>query len=232
MFKNKKQVPWKDLNPAQQKAVVAVGAFQITLTALALRDIARRPSGSIRGSRTAWTLASFVNFIGPLAYFAFGRRRNVMETTPRPVSRRTNQRVHGFDRTLQETHRWLNDIEAEMNHPSDKMAYHALRGVLGAIRDRLPTDDLFGLSAQLPMLIRGILFEGYQPAGKPEKYHREEFLARVAAELQQAGGANPEKATRAVFRVMTRHLSSGEMAKIHHAMPHDLRQLLGEPVSA
>lgn len=232
MFDQTKRVQWKDLSATQQKALVATGAFQITLTVLALRDIARRPARLIRGSRTAWTLASFVNFIGPLAYFAFGRRKNAAGTAPRPVARRTNQRVHGFDRTLQETHRWLNEIEAEMNHPSDKMAYHALRGVLGAIRDRLPTDDLFGLSAQLPMLIRGILFEGYQPAGKPDKFHREEFLARVNAELQQAGGANPEKATRAVFRVMTRHLSNGEMEKIHHAMPQDLRRLLGDPVSS
>jgi hypothetical protein len=34
----------------------------------------RRPGEQIRGSKKLWTAAAFVNFVGPLAYFAFGRR--------------------------------------------------------------------------------------------------------------------------------------------------------------
>jgi hypothetical protein len=41
----------------------------------ALLDIRRRPAGQIRGPKGAWVAASFVNTIGPLAYFVFGRKR-------------------------------------------------------------------------------------------------------------------------------------------------------------
>jgi hypothetical protein len=34
-----------------------------------------RPSDQLRGSKATWTAESFVNFVGPLAYFAFGRKR-------------------------------------------------------------------------------------------------------------------------------------------------------------
>ncbi len=50
-------------------------SIQISLLVSALSDIYHRPADQINGSKTAWTLLSFVNFIGPLAYFAFGRKR-------------------------------------------------------------------------------------------------------------------------------------------------------------
>jgi hypothetical protein len=40
-----------------------------------LLDLRRRPSTQIRGSKRLWAAAAFVNFVGPLAYFSFGRRR-------------------------------------------------------------------------------------------------------------------------------------------------------------
>ena len=49
--------------------------MQVTLLAAALWDISHRPAAGINGSKRAWTAASFVNFIGPIAYFLFGRKR-------------------------------------------------------------------------------------------------------------------------------------------------------------
>ena len=47
---------------------------QLGLMLAALIDIRRRPARRIRGGKGVWTAASFVNFVGPIAYFAFGRR--------------------------------------------------------------------------------------------------------------------------------------------------------------
>jgi hypothetical protein len=55
--------------------VVATGTVQVGLLVAALTDLWRRPSDQVRGSRAFWTAVSLVNFVGPLAYFAFGRRR-------------------------------------------------------------------------------------------------------------------------------------------------------------
>jgi hypothetical protein len=64
---------WHDLNPGQQRAIVAAGVVQLLLAA-ALLDLARRPSEQVRGPKRLWAAAAFVNVVGPLAYFAFGRR--------------------------------------------------------------------------------------------------------------------------------------------------------------
>jgi Phospholipase_D-nuclease N-terminal len=51
-------------------------AAVLCLLAAALIDIKRRPASQIRGSKRMWTAASLINwFIGPVAYFIFGRRR-------------------------------------------------------------------------------------------------------------------------------------------------------------
>jgi len=66
---------WRDLTDLQKGAVVLSSAVQVALLAAALVDIYRRPQQGIRGSKRAWTAVSFVNLIGPVSYFLFGRKR-------------------------------------------------------------------------------------------------------------------------------------------------------------
>jgi hypothetical protein len=68
-----------DLPPAQQRAIVVAGAVQVTLLAAALIDISRRPRDQIKGPKPLWVGISFLNTIGPLAYFFFGRKRHAAE---------------------------------------------------------------------------------------------------------------------------------------------------------
>jgi hypothetical protein len=65
---------WGDLSPRQRSAVAAAGTVQVALLVAALADLWRRPADELRGSRALWTAVCFVNFVGPLAYFRFGRR--------------------------------------------------------------------------------------------------------------------------------------------------------------
>lgn len=128
-----------------------------------------------------------------------------------------------FDQTIQETNTWLNEISEHMADPRRHVAYHALRGTLFALRDRLPPEEVFDLSAQLPMLVRGIFFEGYRPTGTPAKYGRDGFLGRVQKELSSVGGADLESAARAVLRVLDEHIGGGEIDDVRHALPGDIR---------
>jgi hypothetical protein len=66
--------PWGDMTTTQQAGLVLMGVIQIALLAAALIDIRRRSADELNGSKRLWTLAAFVNFIGPLAYFIFGRK--------------------------------------------------------------------------------------------------------------------------------------------------------------
>jgi hypothetical protein len=66
---------WSDLSTDQKRGIALSGAVQIGLLIPALIDIYHRPAGEIRGNKRTWTAVSFINFAGPISYFAFGRRR-------------------------------------------------------------------------------------------------------------------------------------------------------------
>jgi hypothetical protein len=68
---------WSELTSTQQAGLVILGAIQVALLAAAQIDIRRRSADELNGSKRLWTLVAFVNFIGPLAYFIFGRKRGL-----------------------------------------------------------------------------------------------------------------------------------------------------------
>ena len=138
----------------------------------------------------------------------------------------------GFEHAVHEADGLLRAISDELGHPDLGIAYHALRGTLGALRDRLPPNEACDLAAQLPLLVRGLFFEGYRPSGKPEKLDREAFLRRVKRELDAAKPVNVEKAARATLAVLARRISAGEWEQERHALPRDLRLLFPEPVTS
>jgi uncharacterized protein (DUF2267 family) len=135
--------------------------------------------------------------------------------------------MEAFDSTLQTTNVWLNDISERLGWTEDHhRAYHALRAVLHALRDRLPVDQAAALAAQLPMLIRGFYYEGWHPHDKPVKErHKEAFVAHVAAAFRDDSDVDPERVTRVVFQVLSKHVTSGEIESVKRSLPAEIRSL-------
>jgi phospholipase D-like protein len=73
-MRRRKKKRWSDLSERQQSAIVASGVVQVGLLVAAMADLWRRPADQLRGSKPMWAAISLVNFVGPLVYFAFGRR--------------------------------------------------------------------------------------------------------------------------------------------------------------
>ncbi|MCF6509950.1 hypothetical protein E9549_21530 [Blastococcus sp. MG754426] len=65
---------WRDLSPRRRALLVALGAVQLALAAAAWTDLATRPAGRVNGSRRRWAVVIAVNWVGPLAWFRWGRR--------------------------------------------------------------------------------------------------------------------------------------------------------------
>jgi hypothetical protein len=68
---------WRDLSESSRRLIVATAIGEAVLKTAVLIDIRRRPASQIRGSKRMWIIAAvLVNSagIGPLSYFAFGRR--------------------------------------------------------------------------------------------------------------------------------------------------------------
>jgi uncharacterized protein (DUF2267 family) len=131
-----------------------------------------------------------------------------------------------FDKTIEKTNAWLDDVEVAMGWDDRHKAYMALRAVLHALRDRLPPDETVDLAAQLPMLVRGFFYEGWHPANKPRKYrHKEEFLQQVEKEARWLHDRELERAVTAVFCVLSSRIDGGETLQARMMLPSDLREL-------
>lgn len=65
---------WHDLSKRTQKTLAVLAAAELTCTAIAAADLARRPPSQVRGAKTAWWPILFIQPIGAPAYLLWGRR--------------------------------------------------------------------------------------------------------------------------------------------------------------
>jgi uncharacterized protein (DUF2267 family) len=112
-------------------------------------------------------------------------------------------------------------------------AYRLLKSVLHALRDWLQLNEAVDLGAQLPTLLRGIYYEQWRPSGTPVRSRsKTAFLARVDDDFEQDPPANTEQAVMAVFELLSKKVTAGEIEHVRHALPDDLRTIWPEPYSA
>lgn len=129
-----------------------------------------------------------------------------------------------FDKTLETTHIWLNEICEDLG-PDKQVAWKVLSTVLHKLRDRLPIGLAAHLGAQLPLLVRGVYYDQFEPGKLPTECNsREEFVAEVAEWLTDTRPVDPDQAVRTVFKVLSRHVSQGQIDHVKQALPRSLRQ--------
>jgi uncharacterized protein (DUF2267 family) len=131
-----------------------------------------------------------------------------------------------FDKHCKEGNEWLLEIGDRAGFPDrTDWSYGCLRAVLHTLRDRTTIEEVFQLSAQLPVLIRGILFEGYKPSGKPEKLNAEEFMSRIKKDLGNANPISANDAFRVIIELLYDRTTTGEMDDIRGQMPKAIQQI-------
>lgn len=132
-----------------------------------------------------------------------------------------------IDHAVDSAHSWLRAIALQLDCSDERTAYLALRAVLHLIRDRLPLPEAVSLGAQLPMLIRGIYYEGWRPhADASRARHVEEYLGLVERGLDGARvKLHPQHVVDAVFEQLRARLSPDDIERMVPAMPAGLRLL-------
>jgi len=136
-------------------------------------------------------------------------------------------KVSMLDSTVQKTHEWLRDIKQGLGFDNDRAAYAALRAALHGVRDLLSTDQVAQFGAQLPTLLRGIYYEGWNPVStSAPSRQRHDFLETVRHELREhLELRDTDRVTRIVFGVVAKHVTPGEIEKIVHSLPREVRAL-------
>ncbi len=132
--------------------------------------------------------------------------------------------VPALDTTIQKTNIWLKEVMDELSSDDRRRAYLALRSTLHTLRDRLTVEEATDLGAQLPMLIRGFYYEGWNPAGKPVKFDRDEFLLHVRDHFAEEPEIDGAGITQAVFKILEQHITNGEIEDVKSHLPKDLKE--------
>jgi nucleotide-binding universal stress UspA family protein/uncharacterized protein (DUF2267 family) len=130
------------------------------------------------------------------------------------------------EHTVRTSNHWLRDVRLRMGEGHANQAFRVLRAVLHVLRDHLTVGHVASLGAQLPLLLRGILYEGWDPSRKLAKErHKADFVEQVRAQIAPEPLEQPERAIRGVFAALSKHLTAGEVAKLRRALPHEIREL-------
>ncbi|MDD5302363.1 MAG: DUF2267 domain-containing protein [Elusimicrobia bacterium] len=127
-----------------------------------------------------------------------------------------------FDTAVQKGNMWLKDIEQAGKLRSRFQAYAVLRSVLHALRDCLPPAEAVKFSAQMPLLVKGVFFDGWKVSPKPERLSLEEFHAYVRRGLKEQAGVDPATALKAVLATLSRHISPSVLDTLQLVLPREV----------
>jgi len=133
-----------------------------------------------------------------------------------------------FERATQTAHTWLRGVADAFGTDDRRFAFRALRAWLHTLRDRLTVDAAADFAAGLPELLRGVYYDGWQPAKAPIKYDVEEYRLRFALEagipIEDA-----DEAAGAVTAALRARLAPGQLDQALEQLPHQLRTILQHP---
>ncbi len=139
--------------------------------------------------------------------------------------------LKAIDTTIEKTNIWLKEIMENLETDDRHRAYLALTAVIHALRDRLPADEVVQLGAQLPMLIRGLYYDGWDVKCEPIKHDKSSFLQYIRNQFRQDPNLDAEMLARAVLKVISHRVAEGEIQNVKGVLPKDLRELW-EPATA
>ncbi len=136
------------------------------------------------------------------------------------------QGLEVIDHTVQLTHEWINEVRDRLGWSSSRDALRLLRVTLAQIRDHIGHDQVAQLSAQMPLLIRGMFFEGWTPAQTPVADRSADSFVKVIADkvsdVQDWRGSDD---IAAIFNTLNSRISDGEIADVKANLPKHIRAL-------
>lgn len=129
-----------------------------------------------------------------------------------------------LDETLRDGREWLADLRVRTGWKDETRLRNVLRAALHVLRDQLTMREAALMGDRLPLLVRGIWYEGWRPAGTPvTERSRAALVRRVGLALDP--GDDAEAAARAVFALVAERLPEGGTADLRRALRLRMRGL-------
>lgn len=141
-----------------------------------------------------------------------------------------------FEAYAAEGNRFVHEVASELGS-SRNCAARVTRAVLHALRDRLPPDLAIQIAQGLPMALKGIYIDQYDPSQTPVVIRNPKKFLRyihvklgVTAPVDLPDPESVREAFRAVFYVLERHLSPGQMHQLRHGLNREILNLTEEGI--
>lgn len=132
-----------------------------------------------------------------------------------------------IDETTERTCRWIDEVREALGVETRHQAFLVLRAFLAALRDYLTVDEAAHLSAQLPLLLRGVFWTGWDPGDTSRRSgNGEVFLARMAMDAMLEDHPGPREAVPAAWSVILQHIDPGQLRHVLRQLPGGVRELL------
>jgi uncharacterized protein (DUF2267 family) len=143
--------------------------------------------------------------------------------------------LESLDHTVQLTHAWINELDERLGWNNKPRSYRLLKAVFHTLRDWLPLAEAADLAAQLPTLLRGAYYEQWRPAAVKVRHRaraKADFLVQVEDAFKTDPLAHPSQAVMAVFELLSKKVTTGEIGDVRHALPEEVRNMWPEPYVA
>ncbi len=133
-----------------------------------------------------------------------------------------------FESSIDKTNLILKEIEQAYGWSKERrhQSYAALRTVLQLLRDRLPIVESAQFAAQLPVMVRGVYFEGWDPTIVPVKLNRSDFLYEVRQGFPYEVEGGVEGMVNVVLDALKRHVTPGEWEDVKSNLPREFGSMM------
>jgi uncharacterized protein (DUF2267 family) len=134
--------------------------------------------------------------------------------------------IKAIKKTLQTSSRFLRHMMDTGEFQDQGQAFLVLRASLKALRDRIEPDEAIHLGSQLPALLRGFYFEGWNFHGKPIHDRTvDAFLSSVKAHLYGHDEIDLSRVVPVAMKVVLDMIDQGEAIQVLHSIPKEIREL-------
>lgn len=135
-----------------------------------------------------------------------------------------------IDSTVQKTYEWINELRDRLGWSSDRDALRLLRVTLHQVRDRISIAETAQLSAQLPIVIRGFFYEGWQPHLVPlPDRSATDLIAAIEHHVGDVVEYRGQEDIVTVFKLLNARISEGQIHDIIANLPKEIRALWPKP---
>lgn len=129
-----------------------------------------------------------------------------------------------FSHAAEQAQPWVNELARDLCL-SEPSACPPLGSVLHTVRDWLSQAEMADFSTHLPVLFRGIHFEGWNPSAPARERNKRDFVLSVSDNLGYDEEIDFDVAINTLFKLRDRHISHGEIVQVRNSMKKSLRKL-------